>query len=142
MNEVVWQGYSGAARSKLTNGQMTRIIISMLEAAHLDPNTHVKQLHLVQENDNDDRNVGAAHVVEEQVEADVGNADNVIDAGEQIIQIVENRNIDVEEVIEDEVEAEHVNGDNINIAVVKKRNVEQRRLLRNKLRLKLPMVIS
>ena len=54
VNEIVWQGYSGATRSKLTNGQMTRLL-SMLEAAHLDPSTHVKQLHLVQENDNDDR---------------------------------------------------------------------------------------
>lgn len=39
-----WENYEGAARSKLTNVKMKQIIISMLEAANIDPATHVLEV--------------------------------------------------------------------------------------------------
>ena len=39
--DISWSNYSGASRSKLTLSDITRIIVSMLEGANLDPDTHV-----------------------------------------------------------------------------------------------------
>ena len=56
-----WEGYVGAARpntntkKSLSNQQMTQIIVSMLEAAHLDPATHVIQVENVEGINIDDR---------------------------------------------------------------------------------------
>ena len=51
VDSVPWEGYAGAGRPYtntnrcLTNQQLTQIIIGMLQAAHLDPATHVMHVH-------------------------------------------------------------------------------------------------
>ena len=44
---ISWQEFNGSTRSKLSVNEITQIIISMLEAAQLEPHTHVKEIELV-----------------------------------------------------------------------------------------------
>ena len=41
---IPWANFSGSTRSKLTSKDVTDIIISLLQAANIDPDTHVKQI--------------------------------------------------------------------------------------------------
>ena len=53
---IKWEIYEGAARSGLTNVKMKQIIISMLEAANIDPAAHVLEVDIeeaVEVNDNE-----------------------------------------------------------------------------------------
>ena len=40
-DHISWQDFSGATRSKLTMNEVTEIILSLLRAAHINPDTHV-----------------------------------------------------------------------------------------------------
>ena len=42
-DHISWTDFSGATRSKLSSNEVTDIIISMLEAANIDPDRHVRQ---------------------------------------------------------------------------------------------------
>ena len=42
-DHISWTDFSGATRSKLSSKEVTDIIISMLEAANIDPDRHVRQ---------------------------------------------------------------------------------------------------
>ena len=43
MDHISWTDFSGASRSKLSSKEVTDIIISMLEAANIDPDKHIRQ---------------------------------------------------------------------------------------------------
>ena len=40
-SDIDWSNYTGSTSSKLTSSQVTHIIVSMMSAVGLDPNTHV-----------------------------------------------------------------------------------------------------
>ena len=61
-DHISWTDFSGATRSKLSSNEVTDIIISMLQAANIDPDRHVDDSHLQ----------AKQMIFEEQVEPDIG----------------------------------------------------------------------
>ena len=83
-NDVPWVGYKGAANSGLTIPKMTKIIVSLLEAAQLDPARHVMADDPPQDLENNENNDIEAGLNEDQV----GNDDDNIEQ-EIAVDIVE-----------------------------------------------------
>ena len=87
--DIAWVGYAGAARSKLTNTKMTRIITSMLVAAGIIPYTHV-QVDNLDQNDImqealDDNNIINNNAGDAVVEEPAHNADQNQNMGHGIL---------------------------------------------------------
>ena len=59
---ISWKKYSGATRSGLTFNEVTEIIVSLLQAADIDPDTHIVTSVVNQEDGSDQNNSLAAAV--------------------------------------------------------------------------------
>ena len=92
-DDIPWVGYKGAANSRLTITGMTRIIVSMLEAAQLDPATHVTTddppLNMENQENNDEVNVNQDEENIANEEILVGNNGNNMEQDEVPVDIVE-----------------------------------------------------
>ena len=91
--DIDWVGFKGSTRSKLKVDAITRIIVSMLEAAGFSPIVHVEDL---EENINQDRDYDFAPddvALEVEAEQDVGDNNDIVEVVEYDVQVVENHNM-------------------------------------------------